>query len=244
MLDMTSYSLKEMDGIVQGRKMSAPILVTPPEGILMHELKTPDQRWSDFLVSLIQSESLERLYIYGCTFSHPDAFTHILLSAIARSKSLRLVDMDLDAEAPTNVDAIDTIIATNRTVNQLRIHFPNRSETIARACTRLRATAENNWALLELNIGWTPTRLDDRIITRRNNEMRWKNVHRIVLQHCLTLRPLRLPPYVLLWILDWLPPLHHRFQTEHLCNYDPNHGKKIRLIESIMRDRRDVPGRQ
>jgi hypothetical protein len=39
---------------------------------------------------------------------------------------------------------------------------------------------------------------------------------------CLTMSSLELPPYVLLWIIDWLP------------NYDRlSHHKKIRLIESV-----------
>jgi hypothetical protein len=39
---------------------------------------------------------------------------------------------------------------------------------------------------------------------------------------CIAMSPLELPPYVLLWIIDWLP------------NYDLlSHHKKIHLIESI-----------
>jgi hypothetical protein len=39
---------------------------------------------------------------------------------------------------------------------------------------------------------------------------------------CLAMSSLELPPYVLLWIIDWLP------------NYDRlSHHKKIHLIESV-----------
>ena len=39
---------------------------------------------------------------------------------------------------------------------------------------------------------------------------------------CLALAPIELPPYVLLWIIDWLP---HYGQLSH--------HKKIALIESV-----------
>ena len=39
---------------------------------------------------------------------------------------------------------------------------------------------------------------------------------------CLALSPLELPPYVLLWIIDWLP----RFDKA-------SHHKKIQLITSV-----------
>ena len=46
---------------------------------------------------------------------------------------------------------------------------------------------------------------------------------------CLALAPLELPPYVLLWIVDWLP------------RYDLlSHHKKIHLIESVVRSIRKL----
>ena len=50
---------------------------------------------------------------------------------------------------------------------------------------------------------------------------------------CLALAPLNLPPYVLLWIIDWLP------------RYDLlSHHKKIQLIESVVKSIRKVKGLQ
>jgi hypothetical protein len=53
----------------------------------------------------------------------------------------------------------------------------------------------------------------------------WKSTHAFVLNASIALVPVRLPPYVLLEILDWLPPL---------C-IDPkrHHGKKIALIQKV-----------
>ena len=50
---------------------------------------------------------------------------------------------------------------------------------------------------------------------------------------CLALAPLELPPYVLLWIVDWLP------------RYDLlSHHKKIHLIESVVQSIRKLKGSQ
>ena len=50
---------------------------------------------------------------------------------------------------------------------------------------------------------------------------------------CLALAPLELPPYVLLWIVDWLP------------RYDLlSHHKKIHLIESVVKSIRKLKGSQ
>ena len=48
---------------------------------------------------------------------------------------------------------------------------------------------------------------------------------------CLALASLELPPYVLLWIVDWLP------------RYDLlSHHKKIHLIESVVTSIRKLKG--
>ena len=48
---------------------------------------------------------------------------------------------------------------------------------------------------------------------------------------CLALSSLDLPPYVLLWIIDWLP------------RYDLlSHHKKIQLIESVVQSIRKLKG--
>ena len=50
---------------------------------------------------------------------------------------------------------------------------------------------------------------------------------------CLALAPLELPPYVLLWIVDWLP------------RYDLlSHHAKIHLIESVVKSIRKLKGSQ
>ena len=60
-------------------------------------------------------------------------------------------------------------------------------------------------------------------ILKRNDSLRWRTVHPWLLDTCLAMSPLELPPYVLLWIVDWIPFFEHAV----------SHRKKIHLIESI-----------
>ena len=57
-------------------------------------------------------------------------------------------------------------------------------------------------------------------------------VPEIVLVRSCDLAPMRLTPYELLWILDYLPPMNFRYYTDG-APYDPNHRRKLRLFESV-----------
>ena len=59
--------------------------------------------------------------------------------------------------------------------------------------------------------------------------IRWKTVHGQVVDFCLAIMPLNLPPYVMLEIFDWLPLMEH-----------VRHYNKIRLIESCIRSYRKI----
>lgn len=60
-------------------------------------------------------------------------------------------------------------------------------------------------------------------IVSRNKRVSWPIVHRMILNSCIAMSPLQLPPYVLLEIFDWLP----------LIEKHVSHVKKIHLIEKI-----------
>jgi hypothetical protein len=67
----------------------------------------------------------------------------------------------------------------------------------------------------------------------------WCNLHDRLLELCFALAPLRLSPYELLWILDWLPPMSFRCYRDGVP-YDPNHTLKLRLFESIAESYRKI----
>lgn len=66
-------------------------------------------------------------------------------------------------------------------------------------------------------------------LRKRNHDMSWRHVHPLVLNVTLSLVALKLPPYVLLEIIDWLPPAS-------FCDKfggDWNRFRKMQLISSI-----------
>jgi hypothetical protein len=63
----------------------------------------------------------------------------------------------------------------------------------------------------------------------------WCNLHPRMLTLCITLAPLRLTPYVILWILDWIPPMNFKHYDSRHRPYDINHLSKLRLIEGVTR---------
>lgn len=59
----------------------------------------------------------------------------------------------------------------------------------------------------------------------RNRSLVWQqSLHQKVLEYCLAMASLQLPPYVLLWIFEWLPLMHL-----------VSHHKVIRLIETVVK---------
>ena len=67
----------------------------------------------------------------------------------------------------------------------------------------------------------------------------WENFHPRLLDICVVLAPIRLPPYVLLEIVDWLPVVHIDDENESLA-HRVSHVKKIRLIEGVQRSQRTI----
>lgn len=65
--------------------------------------------------------------------------------------------------------------------------------------------------------------------------MQWQDVNAYLVQFCITLAPLELPPYVLLEIFNWLPRI---FKIESNDNFSVmhryDHRKKIGRIYSVL----------
>jgi hypothetical protein len=119
--------------------------------------------------------------------------------------------------------------------------------------SKMRTAIESYWNLTNIPVGvctHCDSTHDDNLIGNvdrdkcsivmavvRNRSMTPRLVHESALDICIALLPLRLPAYIVLWIADWIPPHHHRFERgdyrENLCDYDPRHMLKIRLIEGI-----------
>ena len=61
----------------------------------------------------------------------------------------------------------------------------------------------------------------------------WKNVRSRLLDVIIAFAPLRLPPYVLLEVIDFLPVVYDGSDENESLMHRVRHGLKIRLIESV-----------
>ena len=61
----------------------------------------------------------------------------------------------------------------------------------------------------------------------------WHRIHPIVLDVCIAFAPMRLPPYVLLEVIDFLPVEYEGSDENESLMHRVRHGLKIRLIESV-----------
>lgn len=86
---------------------------------------------------------------------------------------------------------------------------------------KIRDAVEWNWSLLTFNMPRDNAFRNS--IRERNRSLQWRLVQPKILDICVAMAPLQLPPYVLLWIIDWLP----------FYEAAVSHHKKIALIENI-----------
>jgi hypothetical protein len=148
-----------------------------------------------------------------------------LCDAIAQSTCLRKLRVfDRVADLPH-------ILRTNRHIRSVSILSDSTAQLASAAYIAL---ARNNWALTHFTINGhgipgcvgPPFRQHARIIRNLT----------------IALLSMRLPAYVVLWILDWLPPMSTRFEWRGDPAHDPFHGKKIALIEGLVASYRRLKG--
>jgi hypothetical protein len=60
----------------------------------------------------------------------------------------------------------------------------------------------------------------------------WCNLHGRLLSLSLLLAQVRLTPYELLWVLDYISPMSFHYYKDGVP-YDPNHRRKLRLFENV-----------
>ena len=80
----------------------------------------------------------------------------------------------------------------------------------------------------------------DECVRARTQALRWRVVRRRLLDICIAMAPLRLPPYVLLEIVDMLPAVYEGADENESLLHVVSHLKKIRLIEGVQRSQRKI----
>jgi hypothetical protein len=162
------------------------------------------------------------------------------VAALALIPKLRSVTFD---RCVSSVEPIVRLLETHPEMEDCSIDYAHELADGV-GWTRMEKTVDEHWSVLTneyylcrrcralfREVG-RPSCIISRAL-ERNWSIRAERLHDLVADLCLALLPLRLPAYVILWIVDWIPPHHHRFTQGADRNYDPRHMLKIRLIEGI-----------
>jgi hypothetical protein len=154
----------------------------------------------------------------------------LMIPGIMRSR-LRKVTMVGNMDAPSFIELVDQ----NRTVREL-------------VCSsgwvidgQLRAALINNWELRSLKSYDERAPHGTRFTYARAGGY---GLHEMLAAYAIPLLPLclsgQLSAYVMLWILDWIELMSVRYVWRGDPEYDPFHGRKIALIEGLIRSYRKL----
>ena len=170
----------------------------------------------------LKSVSIHALSRDSCNYS-------LVCNVIKTNTVLRSLSIDFHTRwCSEYFNALILSLASNNTLT----HFSTWVNT-TESCHRVIDGIWRNTKLLSLQLregnptGFffdTPLQYKDKVrnFTSRNQSLRWKNVHRILLD--LTLIFHTLPPYIILEIFDWLPNM---YRTPHYI--------KIQLIINVLK---------
>jgi hypothetical protein len=187
-----------------------------------------------FLADLIRANpKMERLTVWNTNPSEEPRKE--LYDAISDHTSLQFVRHN-GLFGEDDVAELIRVIRENRSLLWITAWPPRLSETTER---ELLDAVGDNWVHYQIVANDSP-QLMARVAER--NSPRWRELRNRLGDAVVTMLPLRLPTYELLWILDWLPPISRRYRWRGDPAYDPYHGKKVALIEGMTRSYRAIKG--
>jgi hypothetical protein len=184
--------------------------------------------WSGaFAVLVKECKTLRELHLSYCYFPFDNCDE--VIRAIATNTTLTRVAIRGIQQA-YDIRALGLCVSANRTLRRLEVPF----SVVRPSVRQLFDAHEDNWVLVELSGSDTYSRSDTaHWIVNRNRDIAWPCLHQGVLEYVIALLSLGLSPYELLWVIDWLPPMHLRFRWAGDSAHDPRHVQKIRLIERL-----------
>jgi hypothetical protein len=150
----------------------------------------------------------------------------VIVAGVARSR-LRLVTLH---EKYLDSDSFVKLIEENRSIRVLTV---KRGASVVDY--RMFTATSMNWALQSIVPHNT---VHGELAQYYHNFNAWYAVHEELRKKVITLLPLRLPAYIMLWILDSIGLMSRRYKWQGDPAYDPFHGRKIALIERLIRSYR------
>ena len=176
---------------------------------------------------LEKNKALRLLTLNGDTFIFDFGSRQRFTDALAMHtglRRLRIADGRLLLD-----DALCRVLSENRSIRDLA-RLAGGPET-----KKIKAAKRDNWALEHIRVQeWFHS---------CEPEFKWhRNFYYKFVHYIITMLPRRLPAYVVLWILDWIPPMNRRYRWRNDPAFDPHHGKKIALISGLMVSYRAIKG--
>jgi hypothetical protein len=157
--------------------------------------------------------------------------------AIANHRSMR----ELYLTSPASSDDMKHILETNRKLEH--VLWGKRTDlTLLDAEEKsLLEAVRNNWAIRVFKM--MPMELTFKVEEILDGRADPEDIHIATTDIVTGLLSQHLCAYEILWIIDWLPPMSTRYAwapdgVNVDYSYDPCHGKKIALIEGLMRSYR------
>jgi hypothetical protein len=148
---------------------------------------------------------------------------------------------------PDMLLAVAKLIRTNRKIRDICISGFDCNDTLSKIpeMSDIYQAMRSNYLIRQIPVRchckfhvWTGEKtplvfekIRDRVVINIANS--WQVAHRITSTVALALRSLKLSPYAVLWILDWVPGCNYIYDDE----FDPHRLRKLALIEHIARDR-------
>lgn len=178
-----------------------------------------DQVFCDYLRCLIKNDTLTSI---NCLSSSNTVAIRDLMFILLSKTNLKSLTIDVtlcslnikpfeQLNHNTTLESLH-IVGTNIGVGDFSHHLGNNT-SIINYCQKRRIST-NEFVPMDLTGQYTKRNRELNLTgqyTKRNRELRWKHIHTVFLDLIITLYPIKvndenLPPYVLLWIFDWLYP--------------------------------------
>ena len=160
----------------------------------------------------------------------------VICEAIIEHPSLKRLAC---TEAHFGPDILSRLIRENRILRQIETDIDEKKDVEHQS--ELAAAIALNWVIRRISSRGCANALDGGWCRIRWSPP-WQFIHQELGKLAITLLPLRLPIYELLWILGWIRPMSVRYNWRGDPEYDPYLGKKFALISSMAHSYRAVKG--
>jgi len=156
-----------------------------------------------------------------------------LAEALETNKTVTSISLTHNQIGDEGAKALAEALKANETVTSINL-FDNRIGDEGAKMIRKALMINVSVTMLDLDSDYIDTQIVRSIdnALQINEQLQWSRIHPYLLELCIVFAPLRLPPYVMLEIVDWLPT-HVAIKDvdfNESCIHKVSHINKIRLF--------------